>query len=92
MEKIRKKQILIFIVLSLFGAIAGIIHGIYFDLDISQIKRLSILGIIFTSGVIFPSILFLEHVFDWNNQYQINQLKERIDKIEQILKIQKGKK
>jgi len=76
---LRKKQWLILFVLSIIGAIGGIIHGVYFDLDLSQIKRLSLFGVIFTAGIVFPAILFFEYVFDLNNQKQMNSLKEQID-------------
>ena len=75
--KIIKKQILILFVFSILASIAMIIHGIYIDLDFSQIKRLSIEGIILTVLVIFPAILFLEWVFDLNNKQEINKLKRK---------------
>ncbi len=83
---VRKKQALMFLVVAILGAAAGIIHGIFFDLDFSQIKRLSFLGVIFTTFIIFPAILFFEWIFDWNNNEKIKFLKERIERLEQELK------
>ena len=74
-------------VVAILGAIGGIIHGIYFDLDFSQIRRLSILGIFFTSIVIFPVVLFFEYIFDWNNNEEMKILKERIERLELQLKV-----
>ena len=73
-------------VVAILGAITGIAHGIYFDLDFSQIRRLSVLGVIFTSIFIFPVILFFEYIFDWNNKEEMKRLRERIERLEAQLK------
>ena len=83
---VRKRQILMLFVVAILGAIGGIIHGIFFDLDFSQIKRLSFLGIIFTSVIIFPAILFFEWIFDWDNNEKMKVLEERIGRLEKELK------
>ena len=80
--KIIRKQILILFTLSVLLAVAGRVHVIFFDLDFSQIKRLTIEGIILTSLIIFPSILVLEWIFDLNNKKRIDQLNKRITKLE----------
>ncbi len=74
-----KKQVLVLFVFSILMSIAMIIHGIYIDLDFSQIKRLTIEGLLLTILIIFPAILFLEWIFDMNN-------KKRLDRIEKMLK------
>ncbi len=51
-----------------------IIHGLYMDLDVTQIKRLTLEGIILTFLVIFPAILFLEWIFDLNNKQEIKKI------------------
>ena len=78
----RYKQILTLFVVSVVGAAAGIIHGIFFDLDLSQMGRLSLFGVVFTTVVVFPAILFLEYVFDLNNRERARQLNERIAALE----------
>lgn len=83
---VRKKQWLILFTLSIIGAIGGIIHGVYFDLDFSQIQRLSLFGVIFTAGIVFPSILFFEYVFDLNNQKQMKSLESQIEDLKVKLK------
>ncbi len=75
-----KKQILILFVFSLLISIAAIIHGIYMDLDFSQIKRLTIEGLILTVLVIFPAILFLEWIFDMNNKKKFEELEKKLKK------------
>ncbi len=83
-----RKQILYFLIISVFGAVAGIAHGVFFDLEWSQIQRLSIFGIIFTTVIIFPSLLLFEYVFDIDNQAEITELKNRVEKLESTLKAQ----
>jgi hypothetical protein len=75
-----KKQVLILFVFSILISIAAIIHGIFFDLDLSQIKRLTLEGLILTIFVIFPAILFLEWVFDLNNKKKIDELQRKLRK------------
>ena len=76
------KQVLIIFVLSFLLSIAAIIHGIFFDLDFEQIKRLTIGGVIFTVVVLFPIILFLEWAFDINNRKKFNEFDKRLNKLE----------
>ncbi|MFC1509727.1 hypothetical protein ACFL60_08625 [Candidatus Omnitrophota bacterium] len=80
---VRKKQGLMFLVVAILGAIGGIIHGIFFDLDFSQIKRLSLLGVVFTTFIMFPAMLFFEWIFDWDNNEEIDSIKERLKRLEQ---------
>lgn len=79
--KFEKKQILILFVFSVMSAIIGIIHGIFFDLDIQQIKRLTLEGMVLTFVVIFPSLLFLEWVFDLNNKKKFDEIETKIRKL-----------
>jgi RsiW-degrading membrane proteinase PrsW (M82 family) len=73
-----KKQVLILFVFSIFVSIALIIHGVFFDLDFSQIQRLTLEGFVLTLFVIFPAILFLEWVFDLNNKKRFDSLEKKI--------------
>lgn len=56
------------------------------DLDLTQIKRLTIEGIILTLVVIFPAILILEKIFDINNNKRIQKINKRLNKIEYKIK------
>jgi len=75
-----KKQILILFVFAILISIASIIHGIFFDLDFSQIKRLTFEGFILTLFVVFPAILFLEWVFDLNNKKKFEEIEKKLKK------------
>lgn len=74
------KQVLILLVFSALFSVAMIIHGVYMDLDISQIKRLTLEGLILTFLVIFPAILFLEWVFDINNRKKFDEIERKLRK------------
>jgi len=76
-----KKQILILLVFSVLVTIVAIIHGIFFDLDFSQIKRLTLEGLLLTLFVVFPAILFLEWIFDFNNKKKFDELEKKINKL-----------
>ena len=76
-----KRQILILFVFSILISIVAIIHGIYMDLDVAQIKRLTIEGLILTVFVIFPAILFLEWIFDMNNKKKFDEIERKIKRI-----------
>jgi len=75
-----KSQVLILFVFSILISVASIIHGIYMDLDLEQIKRLTLEGLILTLLVIFPAILFLQWVFDINNRKRFDEFEKRIKK------------
>ena len=77
----RKKQVLTLFVLSVVGAAGGIVHGIFFDLDMSQMGRLSLFGIVFTTLIVFPAILLLEWLFDLNNAAQMSELRAEIESL-----------
>ena len=62
-------------------SIAAIIHGIFIDLDFSQIKRLTFEGLILTLVVVFPAIIFLEWIFDLNNKKRFDELEKKIRNI-----------
>ena len=78
MKKIRKKQLIIFFTLSVVLSIGLIAHGIFFDLDMNQIKRVTLTGFMFTFLVIFPSLLILDYVFNMNNEETINKILSEI--------------
>jgi len=67
-------------VFSIFISIAAIIHGIYMDLNITPIKRLTLERFILTLLVIFSAILFLEWIFDINNKKKFDELERRLRK------------
>ncbi|MCK5624678.1 hypothetical protein KAI04_02455 [Candidatus Pacearchaeota archaeon] len=76
-----KKQVLILLVFSVLISITSIIHGIFFDLDFTQIKRLTLEGLVLTLLIIFPAILFLEWVFDLNNKKKFEEIERKLKKL-----------
>lgn len=84
-----KRQVLILGVFCFLVSIGAIIHGIFFDLDWEQVKRLTLGGLVFTFVVVFPGALFIEWVFDINNRVEMDLLKKRVKKLEKKIR---GKK
>jgi len=80
--KILRVQILILLIFALLVSIACIIHGVFFDLEFEQIKRLTIQGLVFTLIVIFPALIFLEWVFDLNNKRKFEEVEKRLARLE----------
>ena len=80
--KLIKTQLLILVIFSIAAAIAMIIHGVFFDLKLNEIKRLTTEGVIITALIIFPAILFLEWIFDLNNKAKLQKIENRLTKLE----------
>jgi len=81
MITIREKQIWYSLLLSIVLSIGLIIHGVFFDLDFSQIERLNIGGFILTWIFVFIFILIIEKLFDLNNNEDIINLRKEIKNI-----------
>jgi len=77
-----KKKLIATLIFSIMASAATIVHGVYFDLDLSQIQRLSVGGFIATFIVIFLSLRLLEWIFDIEDEAEINSLKRRVGKVE----------
>lgn len=77
------RKLLITLLVSILAPIALIAHGVYFDADISQLKRITLEGFILTFVITFPALLFLEWMFDLNNKVEFKQLEARVRKLEQ---------
>ncbi len=77
-----KRKIFATFIFSFFASVGGIIHGIFFDLDFAQIKRLSFEGFILTFIIIFPALLLLEWIFDLENHAEFKQIEKRISRLE----------
>ena len=60
----KKKQLLAMLGLSVLGAILLVIHGVFLDLNVSQLSRLTIGGFLVTMPAVFIALLVLEWVFD----------------------------
>ncbi len=81
-----RKQIILFAFFAFIGAFFGIAHGIFFDLKLSEINRLTVQGVILTSIVFFIVLFVMEHLFDLNNQEEIKRLSDEIEEIKKQIK------
>ena len=79
--KIRKKQLIAVLIFSIATSILSIIHGVFFDSDITQIKRLTITGFLSTFILVYVGLMLLEWIFDLNNKQEINKINRKINKI-----------
>jgi heme/copper-type cytochrome/quinol oxidase subunit 4 len=77
-----RRKILATFVFSILASIGAIIHGIFLDLDINQIQRLSLEGFLVTFLVVFPSLLLLEWIFDLENHEEFKIVEKRISELE----------
>ncbi|MBS3086079.1 hypothetical protein J4422_00055 [Candidatus Pacearchaeota archaeon] len=82
MKKRFKKKLFATFIFSLVTAVLLIIHGVFFDLDFEQIKRLTFEGFIFTFILVFIGLVVLERIFTLEEDEEIINLKKRISKIE----------
>lgn len=83
---ITKKQVIVLFIFTLLVSVAAIIHGIFFDLDFSQIQRLTLEGIVLTVFIFFPALLFVEWVFDWNNNARFDKIEEELEELRKKVK------
>ncbi len=77
-----KRKFAATLLFSLLASVAGIVHGIFFDMDISQLSRFTAEGFVLTFVVLFPSLLFLEWIFDLEDKEEFKVLESRIGKLE----------
>jgi len=77
-----KRKFAATLLFSLLASVAGIIHGVFFDMDISQLSRFTAEGFVLTFIVLFPSLLFLEWIFDLEDKEEFKVLESRIGKLE----------
>ena len=82
MKKRFKKKLFATFIFSLVTAVLLIIHGVFFDLDFEQIKRLTFEGFIFTFILVFIGLVVLERIFTLEEDEEIINLKKRISKIQ----------
>ena len=86
MKKRFRKKLVATIVFSVVASVLMIIHGVFLDLDISQIGRLSAEGFLFTFVLVFVGLIILEWIFNIEEDAEIVGLKKRVGKLERSLK------
>ncbi|MEA2088915.1 MAG: hypothetical protein U9O55_03700 [Patescibacteria group bacterium] len=84
--KFNKKQFIILLLFCFFGSVLAITHGIFFDLNIAQIKRLTFIGVALTMFIAFLFLLFLEWIFDLDNEIKIEKLSKEIEDIKKKIR------
>ena len=77
-----KRKFAATLLFSLLASVAGIVHGVFFDMDLSQLSRFTAEGFVLTFIVLFPSLLFLEWIFDLEDKEEFKMLERRIGKLE----------
>ena len=82
MKKRFQRKILSTFAFSIVASVLLIIHGLFFDLDFSQIKRLSLEGFVFTFILVFVGLLILERIFNLEEDEEIVKINKRLSKIE----------
>ncbi len=76
------KKLIATLLFAILASIGLIIHGIFFDLDFSQIKRFTLEGFLLTFFVTFPTMLLLEWIFDLENKEEFKLLESKVHKLE----------
>jgi len=80
-KRFRKKFVATF-VFSVVASVMMIVHGLFFDLDFSQIRRLSIEGFLFTFVLVFVGLIILEKIFNLEEDAEIVGIKKRLGRVE----------
>ena len=82
MKRRFSKKLAATLIFSIFTAIILIVHGIFLDLDPSQIERLTLRGFLITFIMTFIALLILEKIFTLEEDSEIIKLQKRISKLE----------
>jgi len=82
MKKRFRKKLFATFIFSVVASVMMIVHGLFFDLDVSQIKRLSVEGFLFTFVLVFVGLVILERIFNIEEDAEIVGIKKRLGKIE----------
>ena len=82
MRRIFKRKLLSTFVFSFISSVLLIIHGVFFDLDLSQIKRLTMEGFVFTFILTFVGLIILERIFSLEEHEEIIKIKSRLGSLE----------
>lgn len=82
MKKRFRKKVVATFVFSAVASVMMIVHGLFFDLDFSEIRRLSVEGFLFTFVLVFVGLVILEKIFNIEEDEEIVALKKRLRKVE----------
>ena len=82
MKKRFKRKLFATFLFSLATAVLAIIHGVFFDLKIEEIKRLTFEGFVVTFVLVFIGLVILEKIFTLEEDAEILTIKKRLGKLE----------
>jgi L-lactate permease len=82
-----QKKLYATLAFSAISAIILIVHGLFFDMDISQISRLTLNGFVVTFILVFFGLILMEKIFNLEEDEEIVRLKRKVRKIEKEEKI-----
>lgn len=82
MEKRFRKKLFATFIFSIVSSALLIAHGIFFDMDFSQIQRLTLESFIFTFVLVFVGLLILEKIFNLEEDAKILDIRKRLRKLE----------
>lgn len=85
MGKRFRRKVFFTLLFSLASSFLLIIHGVFFDLDFSQIQRLSAEGFLFTFVLVSMGLFILEKIFTLEEDEEILALKHRLKRLERVL-------
>jgi len=81
-KRILKRKFLATLIFSLIASAVLIVHGVFFDLNLEEIKRITIGGFLLTSLLTIVGLTILEKIFDLENHAEIIDIKKRLKKLE----------
>ena len=80
MKRRFEKKLFATFIFSVVVSLMMIAHGIFFDLEFSQIKRISFEGFVFTFVLVFIGLIILEKIFNIEEDAEIIAIKKRLRK------------
>ena len=81
MKKRFKRKLFATFIFSIVASMLMIIHGVFFNLDFQQIKRLTLEGFVFTFILVFVGLIILERIFTLEEDEEILGLKRKINRL-----------
>jgi len=82
MKRVFKRKLLPTFIFSVVASVLLIIHGVFFDLEISQIQRLTAEGFVLTFILTFIGLIILEKIFSLEEHEEIVRIRNRLTKLE----------
>ena len=84
--RIIRRKLIATAIISVIMSVGAIIHGVFLDLNVAQLERLSLEALLVTFAAVFCLLLVLEWIFDLENTNEFKQLGQRVRKLERAAK------